>query len=608
MAFNMIFDKYINFSYDYNENVSIYTLAGTLIGNGRLKFGAGKVPQLTYDYSQPIYRFKNQKTLTCKSEGDTYHLLGCDFKALSVIPKLIIKGDTRRRVFKKLQLKIKELSSWLNSSSNFIFDDGVLTKNLTNKTFNTTIIINKKNTIIGSEHWLETSSSNSISKIHEYTILTLESCRHGWTHDELIELINSIEVFFSLMLGHSLELEHIIDCTNKTTQSIYYMKGLAKERKELDADQYFTDANYLFENGRWQELLQGFFSEESKSYHKVWARMTGMFTYEGFWEYEILAYVSLLDRYVSIISKPHENSVSRRTFSSYKKKIISTIDSIKEKCIPEADIIKTKELAILNSIRNQINEVIKNSDISSFDEKLKLAISKSNPSIIKILRITNETLGDLKRLRNKIAHGDEPQLKHKNNITYEIVITNRIALLLRYWAYLQIGFTHKEFISLLRNWRHPIIQNAYLDHKLVNLELDDTLKFNVNKTNLERVSISKKQILVFNYIKSSQSLRLNKSLTDKIDRVFLSTKTNHKSVESFLSSIVAPNTTKSITYVSKLYLIHNEQSVEVDFGACILNISEEQHTPESLDRIIYFDSEINKWSQSKLESRILGIR
>lgn len=56
-------------------------------------------------------------------------------------------------------------------------------------------------------------------------------------------------------------------------------------------------SSQLLNNDDWAKILTSAFNNVNPSISDFWVRLVSMFSYKGFWEYEILGVVSLLDAY-----------------------------------------------------------------------------------------------------------------------------------------------------------------------------------------------------------------------------------------------------------------------------------------------------------------------
>ena len=115
----MIFDRYIGFLDEFSVDVEVFTLSGSVVGNGNLSVKKNSAPQVSFDFMVNISKFVNKKLFVCKSEKYTYQLLDCEVLDNVIIPRFLIRGRTRRTKFKKVNLLFQGLSQWMDTDGRF---------------------------------------------------------------------------------------------------------------------------------------------------------------------------------------------------------------------------------------------------------------------------------------------------------------------------------------------------------------------------------------------------------------------------------------------------------------------------------------------------------
>lgn len=603
----MIFDSYIGFLDEFSVDVEVFTSSGSIVGNGSLSVKKNSAPQVSFDFRVDISKLLKYKFFICKSEKHTYQLLDCEILGNVIIPKLLIRGRKKRFKFKKVNLLFQGLSQWMDTDGKFEFSENKIIKTMESKVFDAEIELGERRFTISNEHWCETRNIGANNnQIYEYTLLTVEAGNFSWSTEELLEIINHIRTFFTLLLGHSIGLEYALDASDKTTiQSIYYLNATRDASKEILQRECFVQSDPLFKGDRWQYLLQGYFSNRNERYRNVWSRISGMLSYEGFWEYRILAYVSLVDRYVSLYAESEEKSLPEEQFKTHRRAARTALESIKSEYTIKDKDQRTVFDNVIDSMCRQISQNIHNTSIPSFNEKFDLTLSRTNQSIIEILGFSEKDLNHLKKIRNCVAHGDEPVIRNDGDITYEVTITNKLALLLRYWAFIDIGFAFSDFIVFLRNWMYPVTQQARINNTALDVASGNYHFIQVNKTNLNRAKRHRYGCLVLDYVKASDTLRVNVSATKRVDSWYLNPDIKHRSVEEVLMAIVDTKKVHNIAYLGNLYLKLEEELLQISAGACILNCPDYVSSDQLVkDRLRIFDTATGVWLPSEFEKRI----
>ena len=603
----MIFDQYVGFIDEFSVDVEVFTKSGTVVGNGNLSVKKNKVPQIGFDFRIDLSKFIKHTLFICKSDKYSYQLLDCDVLDNVIIPKLLIRGNKRRSKFKKVNLLFQGLSQWMDTDGKFELTDSEVVKTRETKVFDAEVDFGERRFSLCNEHWCETKHVGANShQINEYAILTIEAKNFSWSVSELLTIIGEVRTFFMLLVGHSIGLEYVLDASDKNTkQSIYFLNGTRDVSKDILSRECFVPSYQLFKENRWQDLLQGYFSSKNEQYRNVWARISGMLAYEGFWEYRILAYVSLVDRYVSIYVQNKEKSLSKKQFRKHRRAARNTLENIKSECTIKEDDQRTLFDAVIDSMCRQINQNIQNTSISSFSEKFDLKLANTGQNILEILGFSDDDFNHLKNIRNAVAHGDEPEIRSDGDITYEVTITNKIALLLRYWTFIDIGFSHSDFISYLNNWMYPITQQARINKTALDVVSGNYYFLEANKTNFNRAKKQKFGSIVLDYVKTSNTFRVNVEATKHVNRWYLNPDKQCRSVEEKLMVIVDTAKIHNIAYLGNSYLKYKDELLKISLGACILNCPEYISSHKQVkDRLRVFDTAKNIWLPSEFEKRI----
>ncbi|KXO12451.1 hypothetical protein AKG98_3644 [Moritella sp. JT01] len=602
----MIFDQYVGFLDEFSVNVEVFTTSGTAVGSGNLSVKKNQAPQVNIDLNTDISKYAKQKVFICKSEKYQYQLLECEVFDNAIFPSVFIRGKEKRAKFKKVYLLLQGLSQWMDSNGSFELTDSEIIRKRDTRTFDAEVNLGGKKISLSNEHWCDTKHvKDNNYQLNQYSLLRIESKNSSWSITELIAIISDIRTFFTLLLGHSIGVEYVLDTTTKNTkQSIYFVNATRDTSEDILPRKCFVPSSFLFKENKWQELLQGYFSSNNEKYKNIWARISGMLSYEGFWEYRILAYVSLVDRYVSIFAKNEEKSLSLGLFKKYRRVARTSLEKVKSECSLGAED-KEKFNAVIDSMCIQVNQNIQNTSIPSFNKKFDLKVSRTNPNIIEVLGFKDDDFRHLKQLRNTVAHGDEPKIQNEGNITYEVTVTNKIVLLLRYWAFIDMGFTHSEFIGFLGNWMYPITQQAQINRVSLDIASGKYLFLKTNKTNFLKAKKHNFKCLILNYVKSSDTFRVNDKATEHVGAWLFNRDKTTRSVEEELMAFVDTTKVKNVAYLGISYLKYKDELLNLSSGACILNCPEYISSHGQVkDRLRVFDDLNYTWLPSEFEKRI----
>lgn len=199
----------------------------------------------------------------------------------------------------------------------------------------------------------------------------------------------------------------------------------------------------------WQPIFEQFYASPYRK--TTWVRLAGMQRYEGFWEFKILGYVSLLDDYVSTSAK----SANCKSTKAESKKVTKLKEQIKRLSKPLTED-QTEEL------RSLIDSIFVTSRELTFLEKYELARSKTNEDILKVINLTDDDFCLIKRIRDKVAHGNTPSLQETSYQELHLIV-EKIALLMTYWAHTDLGFSPSVFAMFLKHTHNQLQFNSSLN-------------------------------------------------------------------------------------------------------------------------------------------------
>lgn len=599
-----MFERHIGFLDELACTVKVFTKSGMFVGEGKLVLSENSSPQVSFELSANIKKFSKNTYFRCETDNSIFTLLECEVLNNSIFPKLVINGEKLNTQFKKISVLLQGLSEWMDTTGQFEITEQEVIRKREQKTFSVDILEGSKSFSLSCEHWCETKHQSSNSHmVNMYTLLTYEVKKGGWSSSELISKVQDLCTIFSLLLGYPINVEYILDKSQRDKNySLYYLNSTTANNYVSRSSDCFVSSDYLYKKDKWKDLLQRYFDENVAVYKSVWSRVANILAYDGFWEYRILAYVSLVDRYVSIFSKEYDEKIPHKKFKKSLNELKLVLEGLKEK----ADVQNQREkyLAVYDSMRTQFQS-INNSKFASFSDKFDLKIEKTNDDIIQIINLLPSEFEHLKKLRNAIAHGGIPPIKNGDNITYEVTISSKLALLLRYWIFFDLGFSQEDYIVFLNNWMHRTTRQARLNYSALDEASGRWFYLNTNKTNFLKAKNHQFGCIVLDYIKKSDSYRININATKSTHDWYMSMDKKYKSVEEMLMSIVDTNKVKNIAYVSNSYLKYRDEVFKINTGTCILNCPAYITSNEMVfDRLRVFDEYQECWLPSEFEKRV----
>ncbi|WP_320534409.1 HEPN domain-containing protein [Robbsia andropogonis] len=175
--------------------------------------------------------------------------------------------------------------------------------------------------------------------------------------------------------------------------------------------------------------------------------------YEGFWEYNALGYVSLLDSYVS-------HNPPKKAVRPPRPDKMRELHDVLDRFAPPLD------QKVLTDVLDAVRNTFSYAQEAKFPEKYTAAIASTDADIVKIINLSDENFRLVKKMRDKVAHADALELDVGELQQIHIVVS-KIELLLTYWAYLDFGLSKDDFLKGIRSpftrlRRHAQINEMHL--------------------------------------------------------------------------------------------------------------------------------------------------
>jgi hypothetical protein len=427
------------------------------LGSGILYFGGNQWacvnlsildngPELRTDGT----KFDLVKAVT--NEGATFSLCDCEASGIALYANYVIDGDFNKAEFDSISVRYSDVSEWFLRGRTVEGSVGeTLTWKRNPQDVDVTVRTDEEHFNLRSEYHASRSQQGEDLVIHEHVEFVFSAKTKQFGIADVQAKAHELSCLLSILLAYPTTIANVM--VRSETGRFHRVHFPTFKRPERDEDghsfwlQCFIQQPAL--DGRWQSIVDHYYQSK---YRKIcWIRLAGMQRYDGFWEYKALGYFSLLDRYLAI---------------RFDGKKPSTSQPPAAKKVNKFRLHLTKELpALVDEQRDKIIEIATiafSSDSLNFESKYRLAIAETDVDIIKIINLSDPDFALIKDVRNRVAHGDDHNLKQDQ---FPIVIRaeSKIALLLTYWAFIDFGFTTKDFIECLERTHSKLKLSAMID-------------------------------------------------------------------------------------------------------------------------------------------------
>jgi hypothetical protein len=206
--------------------------------------------------------------------------------------------------------------------------------------------------------------------------------------------------------------------------------------------------------------------------------LAGMQRYEGFWDFRLVGYVALLDRYVV-----------RRAQTRPDGPTAPSPQKIKDFGVALYELSPKLDNAALNAIVGLAKRIFVSSS-PSFPDQYAYAMDATDSDVRAVVNLTDEDFDLIKEVRDRIAHGEPPEVPD-NEFTRISTTIGRIALLLTYWTFHDLGISKSEFLSAMNATHNLLYLGASVDRKSLARATGTAPFFNVSAEKFELLTSRK---------------------------------------------------------------------------------------------------------------------
>ena len=401
----------------------------------------------------------------CKHGKDKYTLMGCIKYGNKIFPKFIIMNKPDDLIsFDEIEISISQLNVVLHDGYfNNNFDNGkfISHKNLSNLD----VKIYASDTIKSiSDHWIYWSDiihdNDVITKFTQRHIISLKS-KKNLSYSEVIKEVRHVCLLFSLLTLMQLHVNFAWVVYKNRRYPIYFAS--IKQTSSKKTEWYHSILNLKdIDSNTWSKIINNSYS--NSKFDKTWARFYGMLSYNSYWEYEFLGFMSIFDYYLNLNYK-------------FEKR--------------EKNTFKNKYIAQMSNTSKFINNFI-SLPLEKFERLLKI--------------------------RNGVAHSDPDKLDILEDISVLMIFKNRLIILLNYLALKDLGIDDKYYATSVMRSFNPTLLNAVTNNKWLNKIIGKTTTITLSNDNFEQLqkfTKSARDIIIVN--KKSEEFVFDAGLSERLN-------------------------------------------------------------------------------------------
>ncbi|MEN9533300.1 MAG: hypothetical protein RIQ83_2524 [Pseudomonadota bacterium] len=435
--------------------------------HGTLSYGGGKkiifhLQDGWWDLRDLVNKGEKIDALECNINGDSVFLCQCEVDFGSVFADFL---STKKIM---LSSEIYELEVYVDGLS-VAMDNSLWENKIDEKQF--IITRPRSNFSVSLEHitisddWIsslkrESESSRAYLAVDSHYIrlcfdnspISIEGAKNY-----LIQLLG----FFSILLMHPLNISRVkAKLVGEDSCSEIYIP-FSVHNKSLKNECCLLDLKSL-SNEQWELAFKNLFEMDFNN--SIWSRFRGMLMYEGYWEYNILGVVSLLDSYLQ----------EKYGVRNKKSKLIGNLNTelfnLKSLLSSELQAEFDKEQSNIRVVMNQ----------PSFKVRYMRMVDELSDGFIKWCGLSEQDFLKIKKVRDYVAHSDVGEINNTRDHFVNFTIKNRIFILLSYLFFKDLGFNETEYYRLVRGTVNKIANNAFLDDYYLSKAIGDCFEIKVN--------------------------------------------------------------------------------------------------------------------------------
>lgn len=443
----------LDFSEEFEFNVEVYHEDHGIFGEGRLTFGGGGLICIQLERNHN-YKITDISLSTLKARAkDRQHftLFSCEIANNQIYANYIACGDVDSKAG-SIQVKYADISDWLMHGQ---YLDGDLGERLTWKNptpqLSVEIKTNEENFSLKTETFSSLKKCGEDHIIHEHIRFIFERPSDTFAIEEIGDKSFELSTLLSILTATPVPIEKVWGSFSSKHLVPIYFPSFKRIDRSSSSGAYWLSCLALRDllDDNWQPIFERFYASPYRK--TTWVRLAGMQRYEGFWEFKILGYVSLLDDYVSTSAR----IANCKSTKAESKKVTKLKERIKRLSNPLSE-------DQIEEVRSLIDSTFVTSRELTFPEKYELARSKTNEDILKVINLTDDDFYLIKRIRDKVAHGDTPDLQETPYQELHLIV-GKIALLMTYWAHTDLGFSPSVFAMFLKHTHNQFQFNSALN-------------------------------------------------------------------------------------------------------------------------------------------------
>jgi hypothetical protein len=470
----------MKFSEEHNYKVKLNHRDLGDLGEAQLKFGGewGVVASMGLLSAAP--RLDSNRSLDFVSatteDGHAFTLCDCSIHGLALIATFLVYGSITENRFLKIDIRFSDISEWFLRPERV---EGTVGEQLTwtrrSEHFSAEITEGARRFTLSSKGVGSRDRVGEDLILHEHVEFSFEYSS-GFSIKEVRDKAIGLGALLSLLIAYPISIVSVDVYTKPDRAHPMYFatfKQLQRDNTREFSIQCLLQKPRL--DGQWPMILNNYYRDRER--RDLWVRLAGMQRYEGFWDFRLLGYVGLLDRCVA------QRTQARHGGSSSPPQKVKKLAAALCRLTPALDTPVVREIVAL------AHRIFGGRD-PSFADRYAYAMDDTASDVRAVLNLANEDFELIKDVRDKIAHGEPPEVPDSDSTRIHIIV-GKIALLLTYWALHDLCISKKDFLGAMNATHNRLYLGASVDRKSLARATGTALFFNVSADKFEGLASRK---------------------------------------------------------------------------------------------------------------------
>jgi ApeA N-terminal domain 1 len=452
------------------------------LGDAQLRFGGewGVVAnmgllgaRLPLDRNVPL-----DFVIATTEDGNAYTLCECRIHDFSLIATTLVYGSIAEDDFLQIDVRCSEISEWFLRPERI---DGTVGEQLTwtkrSEHFSAEITEGGRRFTVSSKSVGSRERVGEDLIVHEYVEFSFKSDDRGFSLKEARDEATGLCALFSLLVAYPVSIVSVyIHTKTGHAHPMYFgtFKQLERDNTSDFSMQCLLQKVRL--DGRWPEIFTHYY--QGRDHRDLWLRLAGMQRYEGFWDFRLVGYVGLLDRYVVQRTQSRPDGPSPPSPRKLRK-----LAGELTKLTPGLD------RGVMSAIVGLARRIFVSRN-RSFSDQFAYAMAATDNDARAVIDITDEDFELIKDVRDRIAHGEPPEVTDGDFTRINVTI-GKIALLLTYWTLHDLGISTVDFLGAMNATHNRLYLQASVDRKNLARATGTAKFFSVSAEKFERLESRK---------------------------------------------------------------------------------------------------------------------